>query len=97
MSIRKLWNRLRDWNRRRIFREGRVLSRFIACDVRRDILVVSSLRVHEGLITGRIRTSNVLYASKGLVPEPKFGPEEEIKLQEMWRWTGKHLRGQEGR
>ena len=81
--------RLRNWWRRRTLREGRVVSQFIARDVRRDILVVSAARIDEGLITGRVRTTNVLYLSKGLVPQSDFEEARELRIDEMWRWTGK--------
>jgi hypothetical protein len=85
--------KLRSWTRRRIFREGKVVSRFIARDVRRDILVVSAARVDEGIITCRVRTTNVLYLSKGLVPEGEFEPARELHIDELWHWTGKNWGG----
>jgi len=81
--------RYRRWSLRREFREGRILTRFIARDIRRDILVISAARVCEGIITGRVRTTNLLYRSKGLAPEPEFGQETELRIAEMWHWTGK--------
>jgi hypothetical protein len=80
--------RLRTWLRRRSLREGRVVSRFIARDVRRDILIVSAAKIDQGIITGRVRTTNVLYLSKGLVGEPEFSPTLELRTDEMWTWTG---------
>jgi hypothetical protein len=81
------------WFRHRRFREGRTLSRFIARDVRRDILIVSAARIDEGIITGRVRTSNVLYISRGLMPEPDFEPPRELRIEDMWRWTGQSWGG----
>jgi hypothetical protein len=92
-SIRNMLRKLRNWSRRRTFREGKVLSQFIACDVRRDILVVSAARIDEGIITGRVRTTNVLYLSRGLVPQPEFEPAGELRIDEMWHWTGKSWGG----
>jgi len=83
-----MFKRVRNWLRRCWYREGRTLSRFIACDIRRDILIVSAARVDEGVITGRVRTTNVLYLSGGLIPEPEFEPAREFRIAEMWRWTG---------
>ena len=83
-----MFNRIQNWWRRRRYREGATLSRFIACDVRRDILIVSAGNVEHGIIVGRVRTVNVLYASKGLTPEPAFGAERELRIDEMWHWTG---------
>lgn len=85
--------RLRNWWRRRTLREGRVVSQFIACDIRRDIWVVSAARIDDGLITGRVRTTNVLYVSKGLVPPSDFEEARELRIDEMWRWTGESWGG----
>ena len=84
---------LQNWYRRRTFREGTVVSRFVARDVRRDILVVSAARIDEGLIACRVRTTNVLYAVNGLVAEPEFEPTMELKIDELWQWTGKNWGG----
>lgn len=80
--------RLRNWWRRRTLREGRVVSQFVACDIRRDIWIVSASRIDDGLITARVRTTNVLYLSKGLVPPSEFEEARELRIDEMWRWTG---------
>jgi hypothetical protein len=84
-----MFKRVRNWLRRHWYREGRTLSRFIAKDVRREILIVSAAKVEEGIITGRIRTTNLLYVSGGLVPEPEFGPPQELRIGELWVWTGR--------
>jgi hypothetical protein len=65
------------------------LSRFIACDIRRDILIIAAAKVERGIIVGRVRTTNLLYHSGGLIPEPAFEPERELRIDEMWHWTGK--------
>ena len=78
-----------SWFRRWKYREGRTLSRIIACDVRRDILIVSAARINEGIIVGRVRTTNALYVSKDLMPQPEFEAARELNIKEMWRWTGK--------
>ena len=57
-------------------------------DVRRDVLIVSTRRLDEGIIQGRVRTTNVLYVSNNLMPEADFGPAEELRISEMWKWTG---------
>jgi hypothetical protein len=92
-SIRNIFERIQKWSRRRRFREGKTLSQFIARDVRRDILIDSAARIDEGIITGRVRTMNVLYVSRGLVPQPEFEPAREIHIDEMWHWTGKSWGG----
>jgi hypothetical protein len=88
-----MFTSIRNWLRRWRYREGRTLSWFIARDIRRDILVVSSAKVDDGLIIGRVRTTNVLYLSNGLIPEPEFEPARELRIDEMWRWTGKSWGG----
>jgi hypothetical protein len=88
-----MFKTFQNWSRRRRFREGRILSRFIARDVRRDILIVSAARIDEGFVTGRVRTMNVLYVSHGLIPQPEFEPAKELRIQEMWDWTGKSWGG----
>jgi hypothetical protein len=90
VSILKVIQR---WSNRRKFREGRTLSRFIARDVRREILIVSAAQLEEGFITGRVRTTNVLYVSKGLAPQPEFELPRELQIKEMWNWTGKSWGG----
>jgi hypothetical protein len=93
ISIRDCFNRILIWHRRRKFREGRVLSQFIACDIRREILVVSAARIDEGIIVGRVRTTNLLYLSRGLILPPEFEPARELRISEMWQWTGKSWGG----
>lgn len=83
----------RNWFRRRRYREGRTLTRFIARDVRRDIQVVSAARLNEGFITARVRTYNVLYVSKGLAGQTGFAPAKEVRFDELWKWTGKSWGG----
>jgi hypothetical protein len=61
--------------------------------VRRDILIVSAARIDERIITGRVRTTNLLYASHGLVPQPEFEPARELHIDQMWHWTGKSWGG----
>ena len=84
-----MFEKFQRWRRRRGYREGTTLTRFIARDVRRDILIISALRLDDGVITGRVRTTNVLYVSRGLVPQPEFEPACELHIDRMWHWTGK--------
>jgi hypothetical protein len=81
--------KIQGWFRHLRYREGRTLSRFIALDVSREILIISAAQIDEGIIVGRVRTTNVLYLSHGLVPEPEFEPPRELNIKEMWHWTGK--------
>jgi len=60
----------------------------IAKDVRRDILIVSVERIDEGVIAGQVRTMNLLYVARGHVPRPEFEPTKELRIEEMWVWTG---------
>jgi hypothetical protein len=88
-----MFKSIQNWFQRRRFREGKTLSRFIAFDVRRDIQVVSAARIEDGFITARVRTSNVLYVSRGLTVQPEFEPARELRIDEMWKWTGKRWGG----
>jgi hypothetical protein len=83
-----MFKTIRNWVRRRTFQEGKTVSRFIARDVRREVLVVSVARIDEGLITARIRTINVLYLSYKLIAPPEFDPPRELRIDELWNWTG---------
>ena len=74
----------RRWWRRRVFREGRLLSRFIDRDVRRDILVVSTSRLDDGVLTARVRTINVLYVAHGMQPVSDFGDPVELRVDRLW-------------
>lgn len=88
IGIRHLLKVIQQWHRRRTICEGRTLSRFVAKDVRRDILVTSTARIQDGLITCRVRTTQVLYVSRGLAIQPDFGPATELRVEEMWKWNG---------
>ena len=84
---------IQNWIRCRKYQEGKTLSRFIARDVCRDVLDICAERIAEGIITGRVRTTNVLYCSKGLVEQPEFGPPEELRIAELWHWSGQSWGG----
>lgn len=56
-------------------------------------MIVSAARINDGIITARVRTSNVFYVSRGLIPQPEFEPAKELRIDEMWRWTGKSWGG----
>lgn len=70
-----------------------MLSRFIARDVRREIQIVSAARIDEGFVTVCVRTSNVLYVSKGLAAKQEFEPSRELRLDDLWKWNGKSWGG----
>jgi hypothetical protein len=62
-----MFARIRRWYRKRAYRPGRIVSRFLAPDVRRDVEVVDAAEIDAGRLTLRTRTWNVLYAIKGVV------------------------------
>ncbi len=35
-----------------------------------------------------LRTTNLLYVAKGLVPQPEFEQARELRIDEMWHWSG---------
>jgi hypothetical protein len=74
--------------RKRQFRAGASLSRFIAPDIRRDVEVVDASEVCQGFIIARVRTWNVLHVVKGLVPRPEFSGPRRVPLEGIWDWKG---------
>jgi hypothetical protein len=79
---------LRRWLWRRRYRPGRVVSCFVARDVRRDVEVLDAAQIDGGIITARVRTWNVLYAAKGLAPVPAFGDVRTVEIRDLWVWSG---------
>ena len=75
------------------FHSGKPLSRFIARDVRREILVVNIDEIEAGFVVAKVRTNNLLYLSKRLTAEKQFGNSERIAIEGMWTWTGQQLGG----
>lgn len=80
--------RIRRWYRRRVYRPGRIVSRFLAPDVRREVMVVDASDIEAGRLTVRTRTWNVLYAIKGLSPKPQFGEVRSVAVGDLWAWSG---------
>jgi hypothetical protein len=80
---------IRKWYRRKVYRPGRVLSQFVAPDVKREIIIISVDRIDEGLILGQVRTNNILYLSKGLIEEQGFSEPMNLNITKMWAWSGK--------
>lgn len=74
--------------RRNKYRRGAVFTRFVACDIRRDIEVVDASEIDNGYITAKSRTWNVLYAIKGIAAKPEFGEPERLAIAELWKWEG---------
>ena len=82
------------WFRKRKYTPGRRLWRFVARDVRRDLIVVSASRIEQDLLTVRIKTNNVLYVSKGLVEPNDYGEAIELNINKLWSWSGSSWGGQ---
>jgi hypothetical protein len=87
-TMKQILQSLRNWNRRRIYRPGRVISRFVARDVKREVEVVSADQIDDGIIIGRVRTNNVLYVAKGLTEKAGFGEAETLEIATLWNWSG---------
>jgi hypothetical protein len=79
---------LRRWLRRRRYRPGRVVTEFVANDIRRDVLVIDASQIDAGVITVRVRTWNVLYAGRGLAGVPPFGDVQTVEFRTLWAWAG---------
>jgi hypothetical protein len=79
---------VRRWYRRRRYRPGRIVFRFVAPDVQRDVEIVDASAIDAGLLTVRTRTWNVLYVIKGLSSEPGFGEVRTVALSDLWAWSG---------
>ena len=93
-NVTRIFTLFRNWCRRMLYRPGRVLARFIAPDVRREIRVLSIADIDNGIITGQVRTNNVLYISKGLAEQVDFGTTMSLDIKSMWEWSGKAWGGQ---
>ncbi len=81
------------WMCKRKYRPGKVITRFIARDIRRDIEIVDVSDISDGIIKVRTRTWNVLYATKGLQPPPSFGEIKRIEIKHLWNWNGERWGG----
>ncbi|MEM6751219.1 MAG: hypothetical protein AAF612_12200 [Planctomycetota bacterium] len=79
-------SRIRRW--RREYTSGAVLSQFLAPDIRRDVRVIDTNGLEDGVLTVQTRTWNVLYTAKAGSPEPEFGPVRDAEIEGLWRWRG---------
>jgi hypothetical protein len=79
---------IRNLSRHRKYQEGKVISQFIARDVRRDVHIISVENIDEGVITGQVRTTNLLYLSNEMIERPEFGEIQELNINTIWDWTG---------
>ncbi len=92
MALKNWLKRRQLANRRRRFKPGETLSQFIAKDVVRVVEVISAERIEEGIITGRVRTTNLLYQIR-LGVESDFGPPQQLRIDEIWQWSGQSWGG----
>lgn len=76
--------RLWVWKRR--YRPGRVITKFLAPDIRRDIEVVDVSQIDAGIISARIRTWNVLYAYRRNSPPPPYEDIREVNIKDLGEW-----------
>jgi hypothetical protein len=76
------------WSWKIRYRPGKIITRFIAKDIRRDVAVIESAEIESGIITGKIRTWDVLYASKGIKEKPSFGDVQRFEIEHLWDWPG---------
>src|SRR4051794_32834584 len=80
--------KLRLWFWKRRYRPGRVVTEFVAPDIRRDVEVIDVSRIASGVIVARTRTWNVLYVIRGFETEPPFGDVCELAIKDLWKWGG---------
>ena len=91
--LRKMLLEARKHRRRELYRSGKVISRFIAKDVKREIEIVSADEVDDGYLTVRMRTWNLLYAAKNLVKPEPLGEPQRVAIEELWKWSGQSWGG----
>ncbi|KAI9135176.1 hypothetical protein [Acaryochloris sp. CCMEE 5410] len=87
-AIKALFHQVQKHRRRQIFRQGQTLSRFVARNIRRDVMILADADIDSSFITARIRTVNVLYMSRHLVPLTLFGLPEQVAVNRLWNWRG---------
>ena len=93
--IDSLAKKMRLTHRRKKYRTGAELSRFVAKDVRRDIKIIDDSGIEHGYVVAQVRTANVHYISKGIAGKCDFGVAEILHLDQLWRWGGKSWGGVE--
>lgn len=81
-------DKVRLWYWKRRYRPGRVLSKFVAPDVRREVAVIDTSEIGSGVITVRMRTWNLLYVARGIETEPAIGDVTTIEIKKLWKWAG---------
>jgi len=93
-TLSRLLKNYRLRRRSKKYYAGATFTRFVACDIRREIDVVDATEVNEGYITAKSRTWNVLYSTKGIAPIPEFGEPKRIEIDRIWHWDGPAWGGQ---
>jgi len=73
---------------RRSFETSTPMVRFVAKDVRREIMVVNIDELADGFILVRSRTDNLLYLSKSLTEKGDFSDPERVSIDQLWKWGG---------
>jgi hypothetical protein len=86
MGILSAFNAIRLWHRRRIYRPGRTVTRFVARDIRRDVEVIDVSKIRDGVLIARTCTWNVLHHAKGLQQKLGLGEVREIEINRLWEW-----------
>jgi len=86
--VRQFFKKLKLKRLRSKYSVGSIHERFVACDVKRTVEVISADEINQGWITVRAKTANVLYEMGGLTEPPDFGEGQRIKLKDIWVWTG---------
>ncbi len=84
----KLFRDFRLERQRKKYSVGAKLTRFVACDIRREIVVVDASSIDTGYITVRSRTWNVLYQIKGNTAIPPFDEPKRVEIVSLWNWDG---------
>jgi hypothetical protein len=83
-----MWRRLATWFRRRKYRPGVTITRFLAPDIRRDVEILDTSELEQGYVRARIRTWNVLHVHHGLAAAPEPGAARRVAIRELGKWTG---------
>ena len=79
---------------RSAFNDERVLSRFVARDVKRQVKLVNIDEIESGFIVAQIKTTNILYLRNKLAEDQPFGSPQRLAIEEIWEWSGQPWGGQ---
>ena len=78
-----LIQKIRNWYRRRVYKPGTVISRFVARDVRREVKIISVDGIDEDFIVGQVRANNILYLKRGLVQEQRYSDPVSLNITQL--------------